>query len=123
MSTIEIKSEDNFIIISVNGKLTATRFIETATGNYASGTAKNVIWNLSHGSLKLLSISDLKTSAHAVSMSCKDGIRTSGKTIFVASADEDYSLLCTYNAIIESKRIPIEYHVCRFMADARDWLK
>ncbi len=73
--------------------------------------------------MQMLSISDLKEVAQTVYESCKGGARSGGKTIFVAHDDAEYKLLCVYLAIIKAAPVPLEYHVCRFMTDARDWLK
>jgi hypothetical protein len=123
MEKIEISREDDLLILSVSGKLTATSFIDAVREYYGTGEARNVIWNLSVGALQLLTKSDLREIAETAAASCRGGARSGGKTIFVAHDEDEYRLLCSYLAIAESVGVPIEYHVCRFMNDARDWLK
>jgi hypothetical protein len=123
MAKIEIARENDLLILSVSGHLTVKCFTDAVREYYGAGTARNVVWNLSVGTLQLLTKSDLKVIAEAAAAACRGGIRCGGKTIFVAHADDEYKLLCTYLAIAESAGVPVEYHVCRFMNDARDWLK
>jgi hypothetical protein len=122
MATIDIKKTEALLIVSVTGTLSVDDAITFIHEHYPSG-AKNVIWDLTKGSLAAISLNGFREIATAAKESCAHGVRGEGKTAYVGATDVDFGLLRMYSAFEEIAGIQIEYHVFRTMVEAYDWLK
>ena len=122
MPTCNITTEGDLLIITVTGKLTAEDVISVINEYYPNGIVQDVIWNLTDGSMSLISKQGFQNIASAALTSLKGGARQGGKTVYVGLADVEYGLLRMYSAIAEMAGIPIEYRVFRTLEEARNWL-
>ena len=123
MATIDIKIEGNLLIVSISGDLTTTEIISIIREYYPTGNAKNVIWDLTNGSLHLISNNGYKEIASAAKQAVANGSRLGGKTAYVGNVDVEYGLMRMYTAIAEMTGVPIEYNVYKTLEKARSWIE
>jgi len=122
MATIDIKTTGTLLILSASGKLTANEVIAVVNEYYPNGIVKDVIWDLTSGSLQSISNDGFRAIAKAARESVAGGFRQGGKTAYVGVADVEFGLLRMYSAIAEMANVPIQYHVFKTMDDARRWI-
>jgi hypothetical protein len=122
MAILDIKTVGNLLIVSVSGKLDADEVITVINEYYPNGIVKNVIWDLTNGSLLLISQHGFRRIAKAAKESVEGGARQGGKTAYVGLADVEYGLLRMYSAIAEMTGIPINYFVFKTFEEARVWI-
>ena len=122
MATIEIKSEGDLLILSVTGNLTAEEIEAVIQGHYQKTSVKDVIWDLTNGSILTISNSSFKDLAKAVKDSLVSGARKGGKTAYVGSVDVEYGILHMCVAFADMVKVPISYNVFRTIEKARSWI-
>ncbi|MEI6208984.1 MAG: hypothetical protein WCP20_19575 [Desulfuromonadales bacterium] len=122
MATIDIKSVGDLLILSVSGELSAEEVIAVVNEYYPNGIVKDVIWDLTNGSLQKMSQEDFKAIARAAKESVAQGFRQGGNTVYVGNSAVEYSLLSMYTAIAELTGVPITYHVFKTIEEVRTWL-
>ena len=123
MASIEIKTEGDLLIVSVNGDLTAEEMITVVKEYYPLETVKNVIWDVSNGSMLSMPRNDFDEIAKVVKESVENGARQGGRTAFVKKEDLELGLVILYTIIAEMSGIPIKYHVFNSIEDARIWIE
>ena len=123
MPASDITTNGDLLIVTVKGQLTAEDVISVINEYYPNGIVKNVIWDLTNGSLSLISKHGFRNIASAALTSLKDGARQGGKTVYVGLADVEYGLLRMYSVIAEMAGVPIEYKVFRKLEEAHNWIK
>ena len=122
MATLDIKNAGDLLIVSVSGKLIANEVIDVINEHYPNGIVKDVIWDLTSGSLLLISQDGFRNIAKAAKKSLENGARQGGKTAYVGLADVEFGLLRMYSAIAEMTGIPIKYFVFKTIEEARIWI-
>jgi hypothetical protein len=123
MATVDIKIEGSLLIVTVTGNITANELIAVVLGYYPNNIVKDVIWDLSHGSLKSISQDGFGEIAKTAKMAVEGGSRQGRKTVFVGSDDRECALFRLYNVIAEVTGVPIKYNVFKTVEDAISWLK
>jgi len=122
MAAIDITMHGNILIASVTGSLTADEVIAVVERYYSNGIVKHVIWDLTNGSLSLISTNGFKAIASATFKSLSGETRQGGKTVFVGTNDTEYGLMRMYSTIAEMTGVPTKYSVYRTMEEAKSWL-
>ena len=122
MATIEIKSEGDLLILSVTGNLTAEEIEAVIQEHYQKASVKDVIWDLTNGTIITISNSSFKDLVKAVKESLASGARQGGKTAYVGSADVEYGILHMCSAFADMAKVPISYNVFRTIEKARSWI-
>lgn len=122
MAAFNITSEGALLVIYASGILSSGEIIGIIDTYYANGIVKDVIWDISIGSLASISDEGYKAIAHAAHEALKNGARTGGRTAYVGHDDLEYGLLKMYTAIATTSGIPISYNVFRTIREAREWL-
>jgi hypothetical protein len=122
MAAIIVKSEGSLLIVYVSGILTAEEVTSVFKKYYTNEIIKDVIWDISVGSLGSIAEDGYKAIAHTANNAISGGSRKGGKTAFVGHDDIEYGLLKMYTAIAIETGIPTKYYVFRTIGKARDWI-
>lgn len=123
MANIEIVTEGELLIVNVKGELSAVEAIAVINKHYPSGNIKDVIWDMTEGSMLSISRDGLSLVAHAAKVAVANGARKGGRTVFVANRESEYGMARMYSIISEIAGVPVDYHVYKNLEDARHWLK
>ena len=123
MASIDIKTVGNLLIVSVSGELTAEEMITVVNDYYPNEIVKDVIWDISNGSLSSISKEGFMAVASAVKESLAKGSRQGGKTVFVGNSEVECSLLDMYTEMAQLTGVPIKYDVFKSVEEVRNWLK
>jgi hypothetical protein len=123
MAKIDIKIVDNLLIVSVSGELTAEEVIAVVDEYYPKGIVKDVIWDLTNGSLQSISREGFKAIAIAAKRSVEGGFREGGKTAYVGGAEVEYGLLRMYKTIAEMTGVPVKYDVFKTVEEVKNWIE
>ena len=122
MAAFIIKSEGSLLNIYVSGILTAEEVTSVIKKYYTNEIVKDVIWDISIGSLGSITEDGYKVIARATNDAISSGLRKGGKTAFVGHDNIECGLLKMYTAIAIETGVPTKYHVFRTIGKARDWL-
>jgi len=122
MATIDITIEGSLLIATVTGNVTANELIAVVLEYYPNDMVKDVIWDLTNGSMKAISKDGFSEIAKTTKMVVAGGARRSGKTVFVGGVDREYVLSSIYKVIAEVTGVPITYKVFMTLEEARNWL-
>jgi len=122
MATIDITIEGSLLIATVTGNITANELIAVVLEYYPNDMVKDVIWDLTNGSMKAISKDGFSEIAKTTKMVVAGGARRSGKTVFVGGVDREYVLSSIYKVIAEVTGVPIKYKVFMTLEEARNWL-
>ena len=122
MAKITTAIEDDLLTITVIGNLSAIELIELVNKYYTSGKIKDVIWDLTDGSLQSVAINEFKSIAHAAKIGTLIGARKGGKTVFVGNATGEYSTMRFYTVIAKLSGVPVEYNVFGTIEEAKCWI-
>ena len=122
MAAIIVKNEDSLLIVYVSGILTAEEVTLVFKKYYTNENIKDVIWDISLGSLGSITEDGYNVIARAANDAISGGSRKGGKTAFVGHDDIEYGLLKMYTAISIETGVPTKYHVVRTIGKARDWI-
>ena len=122
MAAIIVKSEGSLLIVYVSGILNAEEVTSVFEKYYTNDVIKDVIWDISIGSLGSITEDGYKVIARAANDAISNGSRKGGKTAFVGHHDIEYGLLKMYTAIAIETGVPTKYHVFRTIGKARDWI-
>jgi hypothetical protein len=122
MATIDITTEGSLLIATVTGDISADELLVVVLGHYPNNMVKDVIWDLTTGSLKSISQDGFSKIAKTTKMVVEGGTRRGGKTVFVGSADREYALSRIYKVIAEVTGVPVKYNVFKTIEEARNWL-
>jgi hypothetical protein len=123
MATIDITTQGSLLIATVTGNITAAELIAVVVEYYPNKIIKDVIWDLTNGSMKTISQEGFKAIAKTTKLAVADGSRRGGKTVFVGGVDGDYNILRMYKVIAEVTGVPIKYNVFKTIEEARGWLE
>lgn len=122
MATNDINIEDNLLIVSVTGKLTVNEMIAIILEHYPNNIIKDIIWDLTSGSLSSISQDGFNAIANTVKMAVSVGSRHGGKTIFVEHVELENALSRIYTVIAQIAGVPIKYNVFKTIEEARSWI-
>jgi hypothetical protein len=123
MATIDITTEGSLLIATVTGNITADELLAVVLEYYPNNIVKDVIWDLTNGSLRSISQDGFSEIAKTTKMVIEGETRRSGKTVFVGSVDREYALSRIYKVITEVTGVPIKYNVFKTIEEARNWLE
>ena len=123
MSYIDVKIENSLMIVNATGELTADEVISVVNEHYPSGVFKDVIWDLTHGTLQKISREGFAAIARATKKSLAGGARQGGKTAYVADKASEYGLMRMYTFIADMEGVPVDYHVFNTVQEARYWIE
>jgi hypothetical protein len=90
---------------------------------YPNRIVKDVLWDLTHCSLKSIPKTDFQIIAKVSKESVARGAREGGKTAFVVNSTVDYSLMRMYSTIAEAEDVPVEYKMFGTLEEARIWFE
>ena len=122
MATIDITIEGSLLIATVTGNITANELIAVVLEYYPNDMVKDVIWDMTNGSMKAISKDGFSEIAKTTKMVVTGGVRRSGRTVFVGGVDREYVLSSIYKVIAEVTGVPIRYEVFMTLEEARNWL-
>jgi hypothetical protein len=122
VAAIDITIEDSLLIVTVTGDLTVNDMISVVLKHYHSTEAKDIIWDLSDGSLRTISQDGFVTIANTVKIAVASGSRQGGKTAFVGTVEREHALSRLYTVIADVTGVPIKYNVFRTIEEARGWI-
>ncbi|MCG3211062.1 MAG: hypothetical protein FOGNACKC_04699 [Anaerolineae bacterium] len=117
---ITIDSANDLSIIKVHGELTLDEIIQTASKLYIQQPTRLVLWDLTEGTHKNISVVEFRGLAQK--MRLLTGQRKAGKTAFVGSTDVDYGFFRMYEAFAELENIEVKYKTFKDIAAAKRWL-
>lgn len=123
MATIDITTEGSLLIATVTGNITADELLAVVLEYYPNNIVKDVIWDLTNGSLESISQDGFSEIAKTTKMAVEGGTRQGGKTVFVGSVEREYALSRIYKVIAEVTGVPIKYNVFKTVEEARNWLE
>jgi nucleoside-diphosphate-sugar epimerase len=123
MAAINIKIVDNLLIVTPLGELTSEEVIAVINEYYPDGTVKDVIWDLTGGSLRSMSTDDFIEIAKAAKRVLDNGARKDGRTVYVGNSEIEYDLLRMYATIAEKTGVPVKYEVFRTVEEVKNWIK
>lgn len=123
MPPIDIKIENNLMFVNITGNLTADEVMAVVNEYYPNGAVKDVIWDLTNGTLQSISRDGFEKIAKASKAAVSNGARQGGKTAYVAGTLSDYGLMRMYTTIAEMAGMPTDYHVCKTVVEAINWIK
>jgi len=122
MATIDITIEGSLLIATVTGNITANELIAVVLEYYPNDMVKDVIWDMTNGSMKAISKDGFSEIAKTTKMVVTGGARRNGRTVFVGGVDREYVLSSIYKVIAEVTGVPIRYEVFMTLEEARNWL-
>ncbi len=102
------------------GVVTADELLNAVLDAYAGHITKDVVWDLSTGSVGQLTSDDLRAIADLVRTHAYT--RVGGKTAIVAPADLEYGIsrmLSTFGELID---LPLDTQVFRTLSEAAKWI-
>ena len=122
MARIEVASEGSLLVVTVVGSLVKDEVIAVVTDQYPLHGVKDVIWDLTDGSLSQLTKTCFLKIAQTTKEVIAGGARQGGKTVFVRAAIAEYGLLRMYTAIAEIAGVDANYSVFKTIEEARMFL-
>jgi uncharacterized protein YaaQ len=122
MATIDITIEGSLLVATVTGNITANELIAVVLEYYPNEMVRDVIWDLTNGSMKAISKDGFSEIAKTTKMVVAGGARRNGKTVFVGGVDREYVLSSIYKVIAEVTGVPIKYKVFMTLGEARNWI-
>ncbi len=122
MATIDIQTDGSLLIVSVTGILLAEEVIEIINGYYTNSAIKDVVWDLTNGSMHLMSHEGFREIARTTKKIVDDGFRKGGKTAYIGNSDHKFGLLSMYTVIAEITGVAAKYKVFNSMEEAKTWL-
>jgi len=123
MAVVYTKAVGDLLMVFVSGELTAEEVIAVVDEYYTNGIVKDVIWDLTNGSIKSLSLEDFREIAEAAKDSVISGSRQGGKTVYIGNSDVEYDLLRMYTEIAETTGVTAKYSVVKTIEEVRDWIE
>lgn len=123
MPPIDIKIENNLMFVNATGNLTVDEVMAVVNEYYPNGAVKDVIWDLTNGTLQSISRDGFEKIAKASKVAVSNGARQGGKTAYVAGTLSDYGLMRMYTIIAEMAGMPTNYHVFNTVDEAINWIK
>lgn len=119
MSEISVTTEDNLLLFTAHGVLTADEVIATAA-HYYIRNPRFIIWDLTNASMANMSTHDVKRIAANLKKYSEH--RENGKTAFVGHRDVDFGLFRMYASFAEIEGVQTTFSVFRTLERARAWL-
>jgi hypothetical protein len=123
MATVDIKYENDLLIVTITGNVTFNEMVDVILEHYKSTITMDVIWDLTNGSMRLISDIDLKKIATMAKKAVTGRSRQGSKTAFVGNSDGEHAILRLYTVIAEITGVPVKYNVFMTMEDARCWIE
>ena len=119
---IDIKIEGHLLIASVTGDLTVDEVIAVINQYYPTGTIKDVIWDLTNGTMQSISTEEFSAIAKASKETSARGLREKGRTAFVASDSAEHNMFCKYTALAEITGVAVDLNVFKTLGGALNWI-
>lgn len=82
----KIQLSGQLLLVAAKGKLTTSEVIKIVTDFYPSGSAQDIIWDFTDGSLELIRMQGIREIAGATLTALKSGAREGGKKAYVSQA-------------------------------------
>jgi dihydrodipicolinate synthase/N-acetylneuraminate lyase len=123
MATIDIRTVGNLLTVSVTGDLDVKEVIAVVEEYYPNGIVKDVIWNLTNGSITTISTQGFKEIANVTLKTVANRARQGGRTVFVGNSSAEFGLMRMYAVIAEIAGVSIKYTVFKSMEEALKWLE
>ena len=105
---------------TVIGELSFEEIMTTHKQFWEGQPTRNVLWDLSMGSMALLSSGDLERIADYANLHSEK--RAGGKTAVVVSRDLEYGLSRVLDTLRDIRKVPLQLEVFRSMEEAYQWL-
>lgn len=121
MATINIRMVGYLLIVTISGELSSDEVIAVVNEYYSKGI-KDVIWDLTGGSLRKMTKDDFIAIATATKKAVELGARKDGRTVYVGSNELENDLLRMYANIAEMTGVTAKYDVFRTIDEVRDWI-
>ena len=119
MATIDIQFEGSLLIATVIGDVSPAEIIAVINKYYPTGKATDVIWDLTNGSMQSFTNDELASIADAAKKAVSNGARKDGRTYFVGTTLEEYTLFCKYMVVAELLETTYKYHVFKTLDEAK----
>ena len=123
MAIITTKNENKLLKVSVDGRLSFNEMLPVTDEYYSNPNIEIILWDFRNAAI-------IRNSGDLVALVAKNNGKVSSlntlavkKVLFVTDKLEDYALLCVYTHMFKSNSSNIDYHVCRTMDDANEWLR
>jgi len=120
LATVTVHVSNEVFVINANGELGYEDMITIANEYNANTLIRVAVWNLANSNLSIEARARIKQNT--LSGVYELGSPPLKKIIFVTEYGTDYSLLSILSVMAEVHSVGIEYHTCRSMNDARDWI-
>lgn len=120
MAKIKLIRSPDWTVFRVEGDLSRDEIIDAVKHHYPHLNTKNIIWDLSSGSMDRL----LGEDFHAIAKETKAVKRNvhAGKTAFVGSQNIVFTLVCMYTAVATMEEAPAEYKAFHTLQEAILWI-
>lgn len=118
---IELIAENDLIVFTVEGDLSAEEILKYSLKYYDSHPTKFVLWDATKGSVRNITTDAFREIAREIKKRISK--RSGGKTALVGGFDTDFGLSRMYEAFAEFEKIPIQYKAFRNIDDAMRWIK
>jgi hypothetical protein len=122
MATTDVIIEGNLLIISVTGDMTANEVIAVVEEYYSNGIIKDVIWDLTLGTMQSITGEGFKLIAKVTKMALANGSRMGGKTVFVGNSIVEYDYFRMYTVVAEITGVTTNYNVFKTLEEAKNWI-
>ncbi|MGD0584608.1 MAG: hypothetical protein ABSA86_02380 [Oryzomonas sp.] len=107
-------------IRKIIGMVSSDELINALHRYYTGHITKNLLWDLTNGSVDKLTTGDIKHISQLVLQHAQT--RIGGKTAIVAPSDVDYGMSRMLNTYAEIGNIPFETQVFRTQSEAAKWI-
>jgi hypothetical protein len=120
MTAITTTLENQVIINSVTGEVSAEELINYVMENYEDWIGKPVLWEVSKASFGSISTEEWKSLPYRfASLSEK---RRGEKTALVATEDYPFGMLRMFEILAENEKLAIQFQTFRDINKAKAWL-
>ena len=123
MAKITAITENKLLKVVVEGKLSFSEMFPVTDEYYSNPSIDIILWDFRNAAI-------IRNSGDIVALVAKINLKISSpealsvkKVLFVTDKLEDYALLCVYTHMFKNSLSKIDYHVCRTMDDANEWIR
>jgi len=121
MARIELVHSPHWTTICILGDLSRDEIIDAVKLHYPSIATRDVIWDISLGSMDTLLSKDFAAIAQETKAVKRNA--HGGKTAFVGSTAMVFTLACMYASVAVDEGVPAEYNAFRSLAEAEQWIQ
>ncbi len=120
MAEIKTITSGEVTMRKIIGVVTADELVNAVLDSFAGHVTKNVVWDLSMGSVEQLTSDDLRSIADLVRTHAHT--RIGGKTAIVAPADLEYGMSRMLSTFAELIDVPFDTQAFRTLSEAAKWI-